>query len=175
MVFQEIHLHTLGLACQAELVTLFETLERIPMTELNGRCLCGTVNFRITGKPMSTRVCWCKDCQHISANGTVNMLFAADAFTFTGTVSEYTKSADSGNQLTRQFCPTCGTQLFGLSSARPQMRVVRVGNLDNPSLAPPSVNIWTSSAPQWACLDTALENVLRQPVVAAPPPANAGS
>ena len=46
------------------------------------------------------------------------------------------------------------------------MRVVRVGNLDDPSSITPSQNIWVSSAPKWACMDEAMERVERQP---APP------
>jgi hypothetical protein len=78
-------------------------------------------------------------------------------------LAEHTKPADSGNLLTRQFCPTCGTHLFGRSSGRPQVRVVRAGNLDNPSSVRPSMQIWTSSAPDWACLDPSLPRVERQP------------
>lgn len=134
------------------------------MTERTGRCLCGAVSFKLATEPLATRVCWCRDCQHLAANGTVNMLVATDGLTVHGTLSEHTKTADSGNQVIRQFCPTCGTHLFAKSSARPQLRVVRVGTLDEPSSVQPSVNIWAASAPGWACMDQQLERVERQPV-----------
>ena len=111
------------------------------MTERTGRCLCGAVNFKLTDEPLATRICWCRDCQHLAANGSVNLLVAADAPTVSGTLSEYTKTADSGNVVTRQFCPGCGTHLFAKSSARPQFRVVRAGNLDEPSSIHPDMNI----------------------------------
>ncbi|MFT3737121.1 MAG: GFA family protein [Rhodocyclaceae bacterium] len=133
------------------------------MTERTGRCLCGAVTFRLTADPVLTRVCWCRDCQHLSANGTVNMLVAAEALEVAGQLSEYRQKADSGNDVTRQFCPGCGTHLFAISSGRPQFRVVRVGNLDEPSSVRPGSNIWASSAPEWACLDLALERVEQQP------------
>jgi hypothetical protein len=98
------------------------------------------------------------------------MVVATDALSVSGAVSEYTSNADSGNAVTRQFCPTCGTQLFAMSSARPQFRVVRAGNLDDPSSVQPSVNIWASSAPRWACLDAALERVEQQPLPPKPLP-----
>ena len=134
------------------------------MSERTGRCLCGKVTFRIVAEPLVTRICWCRDCQHMSANGAVNTLVSADALAVTGTLAEHTKTADSGNEVTRQFCPNCGTNLFAKSSARPHIRVVRVGNLDDPSSLHPSTNIWTSSAPKWACLDSALERVEKQPL-----------
>jgi hypothetical protein len=140
------------------------------MTERTGHCLCGAVSFKLATDSLATRICWCRDCQHMSANGTVNMLVPADALSVTGAVSEYTSTAASGNAVTRQFCPTCGIHLFAKSSARPQFRVVRVGNLDAPSSVQPSVNIWAGSAPGWACMDPALERVEQQPLPPQPAP-----
>jgi hypothetical protein len=136
------------------------------MTERTGRCLCGAVSFKLATEPLATRICWCRDCQHLSANGMVNLLVEADGLTVAGALSEYTKTADSGNQVTRQFCTVCGTHLMAKSAARPQFRVLRAGNLDDPSSVPPNMNIWAASAPTWACLDPALERHEQQ----SPPP-----
>ncbi|QDZ29320.1 GFA family protein [Noviherbaspirillum sp. UKPF54] len=143
------------------------------MTERKGRCLCGSVIFKLTSEPLATRVCWCRDCQHLAANGTVNVLVSAAALEISGSLSEYIKTADSGNQIAQQFCPTCGTHLFGISSARPQFRVVRAGNFDDPSSIKPSMNIWSSSAPGWACLDPTLDRVDHQPSPPQQPSGNA--
>lgn len=133
------------------------------MSERTGRCLCGAISFKLSGEPLMTRVCWCRDCQHLAANGTVNMLVPAQALSISGTPAEFTRTADSGNAVTRSFCPTCGSHLFARSNARPEFRVVRAGNLDDTSSIRPSHNIWAASAPSWACLDTALERVEGQP------------
>lgn len=140
------------------------------MTERTGRCLCGAVSFKLDNDPLLTRICWCRDCQHLAANGTVNMLVPADGLSITGALAEHTKTAASGNEVTRMFCPSCGTHLFAMSSARPQFRVIRAGNLDDPSSVKPASNIWTSSAPAWACLDSSLERVEQQPLPAKPQP-----
>lgn len=136
--------------------------------ERTGRCLCGAVKFKFTSEPLAVRICWCRDCQYLAANGTVNAIVPTDSLEVAGDLAEYTNEADSGNQLTRQFCPRCGTHLFGISSARPHFRVVRTGSLDDPSSITPGVNIWTTSAPHWAHLDHALEQVERQPLAAKP-------
>jgi hypothetical protein len=141
------------------------------MAERIGRCLCGAVSFKIVTEPLATRVCWCRDCQHLAANGTVNILVPVEALTISGPLAEHTKKADSGNEVTRQFCPSCGTHLFAQSSGRPQFRVVRTGNLDEPSSVHPAMNVWAASAPGWACLDPALERVEHQPVPPKPSPA----
>jgi len=134
------------------------------MTERTGRCLCGAVSFKLVAEPLATRICWCRDCQHLAANGSVNLLVPADGLRCSGVLAEYTKIADSGDEVTRQFCPKCGAHLFAKSSNRPEFRVVRAGNLDDPSSTQPGMNIWAASAPSWACLDPALERVERQPM-----------
>jgi len=145
------------------------------MTERNGRCLCGAVRFRLLADPLTARICWCRDCQHISANGTANMIVPSSALEITGNPSEFTRTADSGNQISMRFCPSCGCHLFANSSARPQFTVVRVGALENPSSIPPQMNIWAASAPDWACFDPALERVEHQPSPPQPSPGPAAS
>lgn len=140
------------------------------MSERTGHCLCGAVSFRLTAEPQLPRVCWCRDCQHLAANGTVNFMIPTDALSVSGRLAEFRKTAASGNEITRQFCPQCGSQLFAFSSARPQFRVVRAGNLDDPSSISPIMNIWASSAPQWACLDQNLQRLEGQPQPPATPP-----
>lgn len=142
------------------------------MTERTGHCLCGAVSYRLLTEPVATRLCWCRDCQHLAANGTVNVVVPTESLEISGEVSEFSNTADSGNQISRRFCPRCGSHLFANSSARPQLTVVRAGTLDDPSSVKPTTNIWASSAPKWACLDSGLERVERQP---SPPPSAAST
>jgi hypothetical protein len=139
------------------------------MTERTGHCLCGAVRFRLSAEPLATRVCWCRDCQRMSANGLVNMLVPSGALEISGQLSEFARTADSGNKIRQRFCPKCGSPLFANSSTRPEVTAVRVGTLDDPSSVHPTMNIWSSSAPAWACLDPGLERIERQP----PPPSSA--
>jgi len=134
------------------------------MTKRTGSCLCGAVKFRLTAEPLATRICWCRDCQHIAANGSVNAMVLSSALDIEGSLSDFTSTANSGNEITRRFWPRCDTHLFANSSARPQFTVVRVGTLDDPSSVKPSMNIWAESAPSWACLDSSLERIEQQPV-----------
>lgn len=112
------------------------------------------------------RLCWCRNCQHIAGNGTANAIFPTASIEVTGQLTSYTSQADSGNQVRRRFCPQCGCHLFADSTGRPQLTVVRVGTLHEPSSVKPVANIWAASAPAWACLDPALERIEHQP---APP------
>jgi hypothetical protein len=139
------------------------------MAERTGGCLCGNVRYRLTGEPVIARICWCRDCQHLSSNGTVNAIFPASALQVDGSPGEYASTADSGNQVRRRFCTACGCHLFADSTGRPGLTVVRVGTMDDPSSVKPSANIWSASAPAWACLDAALERIEHQPAPLRPP------
>jgi hypothetical protein len=132
--------------------------------EITGGCLCRAVRYRISAPPLVTRVCWCRLCQYLGAgNATVNTCFAKDAVQFAGTLRDYSSTADSGNAMHRRFCPLCGTQVFSESEARPTLIFVRAGTLDDPTVAQPSVTIWTSRAPSWACINPQLPRVEMQP------------
>jgi len=133
------------------------------MSERTGGCLCGQVRYQITAEPIISRLCWCRDCQHISGNGTANVIFPTEAIAVTGRLTEFKKSAASGNAIRRKFCPDCGCHIFAESSGRSGFTVVRIGTLDHPSTIKPAANIWASSAPGWACLDPQLQRIEQQP------------
>lgn len=140
------------------------------MSERTGGCLCGQVRYRLTAEPVNARICWCRDCQRIAGNGLANALFPAQAVEITGSPSDYIKTADSGNQVRRRFCPQCGCHLFADTSSYPGLMVVRIGTLDDPSSIKPIANIWSSRAPGWACLDPSIERVEKQPSPSKPAP-----
>jgi hypothetical protein len=137
----------------------------VPIT---GGCLCGAVRYRSDADPIVTRACWCRVCQYVGAgSGTVNACFARSAVSIEGGLSDFENVADSGNRMHRRFCPACGTHLFSEAESRPHLIFIRVGTLDDPGIAKPSVTIWTAQAPLWACIDSALPSFEGQP----PPPA----
>jgi hypothetical protein len=136
---------------------------------ITGGCLCGAARYEIEAEPSITRVCWCRLCQKIGAgSGTVNVFFPSDKIKVEGELGDYQCLADSGNKMHRQFCPKCGTHVFTGSEARPHMRGVRAGTLDDPEIAKPAVTIWTKEAPSWAVFDPDLPQDEGQPPPAAP-------
>jgi hypothetical protein len=141
------------------------------MSERTGGCLCGQVRYRLTAQPLNARICWCRDCQRIAGNGTFNAVFPAQSVEITGTPSDHVRVAGSGNPVRRRFCPQCGCHLFAETPGYPGVIVVRAGTLDDPSSIKPVANIWSSSAPGWACLDAALERIEKQPARPPKPPA----
>ena len=136
----------------------------------SGGCSCGAVAIRIDGEAIAVRQCWCRRCQKIATGGpTHNAIFLTDDIHVEGAMASDSYVADSGNILTRWHCPKCATPLLAGSSARPQMRVVRLGVIDPPHGLKPSIAIWTSEAPEWAVINPTMEIFPAQPP--APPTA----
>lgn len=131
---------------------------------IEGGCLCGAVRYKANAEPLVVRACWCRLCQYIAAgNATINFAFPSDAVTITGELSDYESTAESGRHMHRRFCPACGVHLFSEAEERPHLIIIRAGTLDDPSIAVPSGNIWTSKAPEWAYIDPHLPQFEGQP------------
>ena len=129
-----------------------------------GRCACEAVTLTISAEPVGTRQCWCRQCQKIASGGpTNNVIFPAEAVVVKGDLANAAWTAASGNTLTFSFCPQCGTQIYGQSSARLHLKTVRLGAIDEPHGLRPQMMIWTDDAPDWAVLDPALPHFPQQP------------
>jgi hypothetical protein len=118
---------------------------------MTGRCLCGAVAYESSGEPVFALLCHCRDCQRQSGGAyTAGLRLPAESFRITkGEPKLYVKTADSGNQVTRGFCPECGCMLFLRVSARPDLVAIRVGTLDDPSWFRPDADIFVQSAQPW--------------------------
>jgi|SRR5215475_5005315 len=81
----------------------------------------------------------------------------------TGAVKYYDTKADSGNTLSRGFCPECGASLFGKTSAMPDLAMITAGSLDDPSLYKPTLDIFTASAQPWDHMNPALAKFPKMP------------
>ncbi len=73
-----------------------------------------------------------------------------DALNLTGELNGFTVDTDSGNQVTRKFCPTCGSPILSELSANAAMTVLKAATLDDPGWLKPAVHIWTASGQPWA-------------------------
>ena len=82
------------------------------------------------------------------------MWVAAPAFALQqGTPSSYTVPVESGHQVTREFCPTCGALLFAHYSTEYDVVSINVVGLDDPGGFEPLADMWTSSAHPWILMN----------------------
>lgn len=117
---------------------------------VSGQCLCGAVRFRAETDPQFQVKCYCIDCRKTSAAGHAAMMgFPREAVVIEGEVREYHSKADSGADVVRGFCPTCGAGVHSKNSSMPHMIFVRASALDEPNLFSPQLVVYASRAPAW--------------------------
>ena len=78
------------------------------------------------------------------------------AFRTTGEVRFYDAPADSGNMISRGFCPTCGSAVYSRNSGMPGLVFVRASSLDDPEVFQPELVVYTKRAPSWDRVDPKL-------------------
>jgi hypothetical protein len=122
---------------------------------LTGGCLCGAVRYEYQGQPGDASYCHCDDCKKATGGPyTVGVLSQSDKLRIIkGQVKGYTTTGDSGREITRQFCPECGSPLFTRAEKCPGFVFIKAGSLDDPSIVKPSCEIWTKCAVDWAYVD----------------------
>ncbi len=130
-----------------------------------GGCLCGEVRYQATGSSHTCYSCHCRDCQYITGGSPNNAIFIPKAILtiHKGIPSSYTSKSDSGSCITRFFCGTCGTSLYGQSEIYQDSIVLKVGSLDDPSVFKSTMNVWVSSAQPWHYIDPDLPQYPKAP------------
>jgi hypothetical protein len=118
--------------------------------QVTGGCLCGAVRFEGEADPRFQVKCYCTDCRRTSGGGHAAMMgFQAGTIRFHGEAREFRSTADSGNDVMRAFCPTCGSGVYARNAAMPDMIFVRASALDEPNLFSPQMVVWAARAPAW--------------------------
>ena len=129
-----------------------------------GRCLCGACVYEIDGQPIVVAHCHCLDCQRLSGAGhTTGAMFPEGQVRLTGPVSSYKLTSDGDNEVTRLFCGTCGSPLFGKNTGMPGFMTVAVGTLDISDDLTPQLAIFTRTRRAWDVMDSALATYDAQP------------
>ena len=131
---------------------------------LKGGCLCGAVSYEAKADPMVVAHCHCVDCRKSSGTGHgTHAALPEDAVEFSGEINFYDSPADSGNVVSRGFCPTCGSAIFSRNSAMPGMAFLRASSLDDPDAVTPSMIVYASRAPNWDKMDETLPSFAEMP------------
>ena len=125
------------------------------MTKLTGNCLCGRVSFEADGDIAMQGNCHCTDCQQVSGSPFATLVFmSSDNVQVTGEVKSFSHSVDSGNQLSKEFCPNCGSQMF--AKGRPGMVGLRAGSINEKEHIQPQFNVYASSKVPCTIMDESI-------------------
>lgn len=130
---------------------------------VRGHCLCGHVRYEYDGPVGPASYCHCEDCRRCTGSAfNVGVRVERAAFRIVaGTPKGFTKRADSGNELTRHFCPECGSPIFTSAPRHPDHVFVKAGTLDDPTLVAPTSEAWVASSVSWGRIPSDLERFPR--------------
>ena len=113
-----------------------------------GGCHCGAVRYVCSEEPTTVANCHCGDCQQIAGSAFItSVLVPEGSVTVNGELKSYKVKADSGNGITRNFCPICGTKIM----VELEGGVVGVSytTLDDNSWLEPAIEFYASKAQPW--------------------------
>jgi hypothetical protein len=136
-------------------------------TNFQGGCACGEIRYEASEEPFLVAHCHCRDCQRTSGAAFVTTAFMRkiNFKLLRGTPRSCEFRADSGNILGRQFCGTCGSQLFFDVKAMPEIWGIKVTSLDDSSWVQPMMHVWVRSAQSWDKITDALPQYDRNPPI----------
>ncbi len=129
-----------------------------------GKCLCGMCSYEIDDEPIVIAICHCTDCQRLSGTGhTTGAMFPESSIRLFGQPATYKIESNAGNTVTRLFCGTCGSPLFGKNTGMPGFMTVAMGTLDTSDGMLPQVEIFTRNQRAWDHPNPAIESYDTQP------------
>ncbi|QGA14952.1 hypothetical protein EYB26_002608 [Talaromyces marneffei] len=115
-------------------------------TAITGNCLCGTVQYELSGPPIINVLCHCKNCKKSTGSSFMaNSIFKKTQLRIhTGQQNLRTyhdSQTDAKVTVNRSFCTTCGSSLFITNDVSPMLEgavIVTSGtmNLEGKEWAP---------------------------------------
>jgi hypothetical protein len=116
----------------------------------SGGCSCGAVRYAVDADPILMMNCHCRDCQRATGSAYAAIVIVPrDAVRFEGELRYHKFTGDSGGVVERGFCPACGSRVANKLGRMPEILGLMAGNLDDPGLHKPAMDIFTASAHPW--------------------------
>ena len=122
-----------------------------------GGCPCGTIRYRVEQAPLVVHCCHCTYCQKETGSAfALNAMIEAKYVTLLSEEAPHLirSSTHSGGGQHMARCPKCQFIVWSnYGDSGHFLRFIRVGTLDDPSVAPPDVQIYTSTKQPWVVLN----------------------
>jgi hypothetical protein len=123
------------------------------MSHHTGGCLCGALRYEITAPPLYAGFCCCRDCRRVSGAGCTPFIgVAATAVRLTGAARQTRSTSIKGTEAVRNFCPSCGSLVFGGEYGKDTSHTIYAGSLDDVSVFQPTIAIFVRDRPAWCIL-----------------------
>jgi len=114
--------------------------------------MCGSITYSCEAEPVATAVCHCSECQRQTGTAfSIVVGLPVDALKVEGDTLAMFKTVGEAqdSETERNFCSACGSPIFSLSSALPDLVWLKAGTLDDTSWLEPQVEVWGRSAQPW--------------------------
>lgn len=120
----------------------------------HGSCLCEAVKYTVGADPSLLYLCHCRNCQKASGSAfNANCFFPRSAFDVVHGKDSLTvfrfDGTGSGSVQHRHACGVCGSPLFILPEAKPEIVVVFASTLDNFDNFLPVQECWVKRRCSW--------------------------
>jgi len=122
-----------------------------PSARLDGGCICGKLRYQVL-EPQVVLMCHCRNCQQRTGSSySLSMLtFRRDFRVVAGETIMRDLPGGSGALHRQHICAECLTRTHTEMLAHLDIINVRPGTLDDPRIATPIAQLWTSLAHPWA-------------------------
>lgn len=120
-------------------------------TTLSGSCLCGAVNYTVTGEERRFYHCHCQRCRKASGTGHASNLFVRGQLEWnSGEALVRTFKLPAAERFSNTFCSSCGGRVPRFVE---QFGVVFIpaGSLDDEPRLQPQARIFMGSRAAWSC------------------------
>jgi len=132
--------------------------------KLRGKCLCGAVTYVAEGPPIIVAQCHCEECRRLSGTGhTVGAMFASAAVSVSGETNAFSYFSEKGSKVTKVFCATCGSPIYGKNTGMPDHLTLTLGTMDDATGLEVEVVIYERDKPHWDRLGDDVATFSTQP------------
>lgn len=119
-----------------------------------GRCLCGNIQYEVTGETVWSGYCHCESCRRFTGSVVTNWLGIKDTDLHFTHGQPKTYTTEQG--VKRGFCADCGSSITYQANHFPNYIQIHLGTLDNPSAVEPIAHVHCAERVPWLKIDDEL-------------------
>lgn len=119
---------------------------------LKGSCLCGAVQYEVSGEPKRFFHCHCTRCRKVTGTGHASNLFIQPGMLkwLSGEEQIRAFKVPEAKRFTNNFCATCGSRL-PRQAQDSDIVMIPAGSLDDAAPIKPQARIFSGSRASWSC------------------------